>query len=138
MERGESKQVETGESKQVDTGESKQVETGESKQVETGESKQVETGESKQVETGDGRSGKARNKPVRFQKRLREADCILLLFRTVEYHKPYSGCNRKYQITFSSIHKISSSASSVHDTIGGTLQNHSFIDTWVNTHAVII
>jgi len=43
---------------------------------------------------GDGRSGKVRNKPVRFQKRLRAADYIPLLFCTEEYHKPYSGCNQ--------------------------------------------
>ena len=83
-------------------------------------------------------SGKARNKPVLFQKRLWAADYILPLFCTVKYHKPYPWCNQKYQITFSNIQKISSSASSVRETIGGTLQNHSFIDTWENPHAVLI
>jgi len=37
---------------------------------------------------GGGRSGKARNKPFLFQKRLSAADYILPLFCTVQYHKP--------------------------------------------------
>jgi hypothetical protein len=98
----------------------------------------VETGESKHASNWRWAQRQTRNKPIRFQKRLQAADYILLLFCTVEYHKTNSGCNQKYQITFSSIHKISSSAPSVHETIGGTLHNNSFIDTWVNPHAVII
>ena len=39
-----------------------------------------------------------------------------------DYHEPYSECNQKYQLTFSSIQNISLGASSVHKTCGGTLQ----------------
>jgi len=78
------------------------------------------------------RSGKAGNKLVCIQKRLRASDCIRLLFFTMDvvfqdYHEPYSECNQKYQLTVSSIQTISLDASSVHETSGGALQTHSFL-----------
>ena len=62
------------------------------------------------------RSCKAKKELLCFQKRLGVADYSLFLFSTMDVEQlsePYSVCNQKYQLTFSSIQKISFTASAV-------------------------